>query len=174
MRFPLNEFENIVCAVLFLGMTLVGFIIVVVRYATHYSFAASEELLNQRLFAADRFWRCSRRAARAAFGGHDSSVFPAAPRGSGRVPAFDNPLGPAPDGFRLVLLGHVDELDRQRHPQLCARRACIVVSDRPPLRLCPDHHPLPTTGRRNVARDAPKNGGHNSGFDISIMGVGAR
>jgi TRAP-type C4-dicarboxylate transport system permease small subunit len=46
MRFPLNEFENTVCAVLFLGMTLVGFINVVVRYATHYSFAASEELLT--------------------------------------------------------------------------------------------------------------------------------
>ncbi|MFG6621462.1 TRAP transporter small permease [Sulfitobacter sp. 1A05707] len=42
----MNEFENIVCAMLFLGMPLVGFIIVVVRYATHYSFAASEELLT--------------------------------------------------------------------------------------------------------------------------------
>jgi len=46
MRFMLNEFEKIVCAVLFLGMTLIGFINVVVRYATHYSFAASEELLT--------------------------------------------------------------------------------------------------------------------------------
>ena len=46
MRFLLNEFEKIVCAVLFLGMTLIGFINVVVRYATHYSFAASEELLT--------------------------------------------------------------------------------------------------------------------------------
>jgi TRAP-type C4-dicarboxylate transport system permease small subunit len=32
--------------VLFLGMTLLGFINVVVRYATHYSFAASEEVLT--------------------------------------------------------------------------------------------------------------------------------
>ena len=46
MRFLLNEFEKIVCVVLFLGMTLIGFINVVVRYATHYSFAASEELLT--------------------------------------------------------------------------------------------------------------------------------
>ncbi|GAW34790.1 2,3-diketo-L-gulonate TRAP transporter small permease protein YiaM [Roseovarius sp. A-2] len=46
MRFVLQEFEKIVCALLFLGMTLIGFINVVVRYATHYSFAASEELLT--------------------------------------------------------------------------------------------------------------------------------
>jgi TRAP-type C4-dicarboxylate transport system permease small subunit len=46
MRFVLREFEKIVCAALFLGMTLLGFINVVVRYATHYSFAASEELLT--------------------------------------------------------------------------------------------------------------------------------
>ena len=46
MRFVLQEFEKIVCAVLFLGMTLIGFINVVVRYATHYSFAASEEVLT--------------------------------------------------------------------------------------------------------------------------------
>ncbi|SHF63412.1 TRAP-type C4-dicarboxylate transport system, small permease component [Loktanella atrilutea] len=46
MRFVLREFEKIVCAVLFLGMTLIGFINVVVRYATHYSFAASEEVLT--------------------------------------------------------------------------------------------------------------------------------
>ncbi len=46
MRFLLNEFEKVVCVVLFLGMTLIGFINVVVRYATHYSFAASEELLT--------------------------------------------------------------------------------------------------------------------------------
>ena len=38
--------SKIVCAVLFLGMTLIGFINVVVRYATHYSFAASEEVLT--------------------------------------------------------------------------------------------------------------------------------
>ena len=46
MRFVLREFEKIACAVLFLGMTLLGFVNVVVRYATHYSFAASEELLT--------------------------------------------------------------------------------------------------------------------------------
>jgi TRAP-type C4-dicarboxylate transport system permease small subunit len=46
MRFVLREFEKIACAVLFLGMTLLGFINVVVRYATHYSFAASEEVLT--------------------------------------------------------------------------------------------------------------------------------
>ena len=46
MRFVMQEFEKIVCAVLFLGMTLIGFINVVVRYATHYSFAASEEVLT--------------------------------------------------------------------------------------------------------------------------------
>lgn len=46
MRFVLQEFEKIVCAVLFLSMTLIGFANVVVRYATHYSFAASEEVLT--------------------------------------------------------------------------------------------------------------------------------
>ncbi|PVA05499.1 TRAP transporter small permease [Thalassorhabdomicrobium marinisediminis] len=46
MRFVLREFEKIVCAVLFLGMTLIGFANVVVRYATHYSFAVSEEILT--------------------------------------------------------------------------------------------------------------------------------
>jgi TRAP-type C4-dicarboxylate transport system permease small subunit len=46
MRFVLREFEKIACAVLFLDMTLLGFVNVVVRYATHYSFAASEELLT--------------------------------------------------------------------------------------------------------------------------------
>ncbi len=46
MRFVLREFEKIVCAVLFLGMTLLGFINVVVRYGTHYSFAATEEVLT--------------------------------------------------------------------------------------------------------------------------------
>jgi TRAP-type C4-dicarboxylate transport system permease small subunit len=46
MRFVLQEFEKIVCAVLFLCMTVIGFINVVVRYATHYSFAASEEVLT--------------------------------------------------------------------------------------------------------------------------------
>ncbi|TDX26101.1 TRAP transporter small permease [Rhodovulum visakhapatnamense] len=46
MRFVLREAEKIVCALLFLGMTAVGFANVVVRYGTHYSLAASEELLT--------------------------------------------------------------------------------------------------------------------------------
>lgn len=46
MRFFLREFEKIVCAVLFLGMTAIGFTNVVVRYGTNSSFAASEELLT--------------------------------------------------------------------------------------------------------------------------------
>ena len=46
MRFVLREFEKIVCALLFLGMTLLGFINVVIRYGTHYSFAATEELMT--------------------------------------------------------------------------------------------------------------------------------
>ncbi|WP_337248498.1 TRAP transporter small permease, partial [Rhodovulum sulfidophilum] len=46
MRFLLREAEKIVCAVLFLGMTAIGFANVVVRYGTNYSLAASEELLT--------------------------------------------------------------------------------------------------------------------------------
>ncbi|MDO5612480.1 MAG: TRAP transporter small permease [Paracoccus sp. (in: a-proteobacteria)] len=46
MRFLLNEAEKIICALLFLGMTAVGFANVVVRYLTNYSLAASEELLT--------------------------------------------------------------------------------------------------------------------------------
>ncbi|PTW47741.1 MULTISPECIES: TRAP transporter small permease [Rhodovulum] len=46
MRFLLREAEKIVCALLFLGMTAIGFANVVVRYGTHYSLAASEELLT--------------------------------------------------------------------------------------------------------------------------------
>ncbi|OSP55215.1 TRAP transporter small permease [Pseudoruegeria sp. SK021] len=46
MRFILREFEKIVCAVLFLAMTLLGFANVVVRYGTNFSFAATEELLT--------------------------------------------------------------------------------------------------------------------------------
>lgn len=46
MRFFLREFEKIVCAVLFLGMTVLGFVNVVVRYGTNFSFAATEELLT--------------------------------------------------------------------------------------------------------------------------------
>ncbi len=46
MAFILREAEKIICAVLFLGMTAVGFANVVVRYGTNYSFAATEELLT--------------------------------------------------------------------------------------------------------------------------------
>ncbi|MGY6548935.1 MAG: TRAP transporter small permease [Roseinatronobacter sp.] len=45
IRWFLRDFEKIVCAVLFLGMTGLGFANVVVRYGTNRSFAASEELL---------------------------------------------------------------------------------------------------------------------------------
>lgn len=46
MGFILRDAEKIVCAVIFLGMTFLGFANVFVRYATHYSLAASEELLT--------------------------------------------------------------------------------------------------------------------------------
>lgn len=46
MRFILNEAEKIVCAVIFLVMTAVGFANVCARYLTHYSLAATEELLT--------------------------------------------------------------------------------------------------------------------------------
>ena len=46
MRFILNEAEKIICAVIFLGMTAVGFANVCARYLTHYSLAATEELLT--------------------------------------------------------------------------------------------------------------------------------
>ncbi len=46
MAFLLREAEKIICAVLFLAMTAVGFANVVVRYGTNYSFAATEELLT--------------------------------------------------------------------------------------------------------------------------------
>ena len=46
MSFILREAEKIICAVLFLAMTFLGFANVVVRYGTHYSLAASEELLT--------------------------------------------------------------------------------------------------------------------------------
>lgn len=46
MAFVLRDAEKIVCVVLFLGMTLLGFANVVVRYLTNYSLAASEELLT--------------------------------------------------------------------------------------------------------------------------------
>lgn len=41
-----REAERLICAILFLGMTLLGFVNVVVRYATNYSLASSEELLT--------------------------------------------------------------------------------------------------------------------------------
>ncbi|MFD1796359.1 TRAP transporter small permease [Paracoccus aurantiacus] len=46
MRFILNEAEKIVCAAIFLGMTAIGFANVCARYLTHYSLAATEELLT--------------------------------------------------------------------------------------------------------------------------------
>nr|WP_232962537.1 TRAP transporter small permease [Paracoccus tegillarcae] len=42
----LDNFEKIVCAVLLLGMTALGFANIVVRYGTSHSFAATEELLT--------------------------------------------------------------------------------------------------------------------------------
>ncbi|PRD40999.1 TRAP transporter small permease [Phyllobacterium phragmitis] len=46
MRFVLRDAEKIICAVIFLAMTALGFVNVVVRYATNYSLASSEELLT--------------------------------------------------------------------------------------------------------------------------------
>ena len=46
IRLLLRDFERVVCAVLLLAMTALGFVNVVVRYATDLSFAASEELLT--------------------------------------------------------------------------------------------------------------------------------
>lgn len=46
LRFILREFEQVVCVFLLLFMTTLGFANIVVRYATDYSFAASEELLT--------------------------------------------------------------------------------------------------------------------------------
>lgn len=46
MRFILAEADKIICAVLFLAMTAIGFANVVVRYGTNYSLAATEELLT--------------------------------------------------------------------------------------------------------------------------------
>lgn len=45
MRFLLRDAEKLICAALFVAMTALGFVNVVVRYLTNYSFAASEELL---------------------------------------------------------------------------------------------------------------------------------
>ena len=46
LRFLLREFEKVVCVVLLAAMTALGFVNIVVRYATNFSFAASEELLT--------------------------------------------------------------------------------------------------------------------------------
>jgi len=46
MSFLLRDAEKIICAVLFLAMTALGFANVVVRYLTSYSLAATEELLT--------------------------------------------------------------------------------------------------------------------------------
>ncbi|MCS2611180.1 TRAP transporter small permease [Halomonas dongshanensis] len=46
MRFLIDEFEKIICTVLFLSMALLGFANVVVRYGTNFSLAATEELLT--------------------------------------------------------------------------------------------------------------------------------
>ena len=45
MRLFLDDFEKIICAVIFLAMTAIGFVNVVVRYLTSYSFAATQEIL---------------------------------------------------------------------------------------------------------------------------------
>lgn len=46
MGFVLRDAEKIICAVIFLSMTLMGFANVVVRYTTNLSFAATGELLT--------------------------------------------------------------------------------------------------------------------------------
>ncbi|SFP39585.1 TRAP transporter small permease [Tranquillimonas alkanivorans] len=46
LAFILREAEKIVCAIIFLAMTLLGFANVVVRYGTNFSLAATEELLT--------------------------------------------------------------------------------------------------------------------------------
>jgi TRAP-type C4-dicarboxylate transport system permease small subunit len=46
MRSLLRHAEEYVCVLLFLSMTLLGFVNVVVRYLTNYSLAATEELLT--------------------------------------------------------------------------------------------------------------------------------
>ena len=46
LGFIFREFEKIVCALLLAAMTALGFVNVVIRYASDLSFAASEELLT--------------------------------------------------------------------------------------------------------------------------------
>lgn len=41
----LNEFEKLICAFIFMAMTVLGFLNVMVRYLTNYSFAATQEIL---------------------------------------------------------------------------------------------------------------------------------
>lgn len=45
MRSVLNDAEKIVCAAIFTVMTILGFMNIVVRYVTNYSFAATQEIL---------------------------------------------------------------------------------------------------------------------------------
>lgn len=45
MRSLLNEIEKIICAVIFMAMTVLGFVNVVVRYLSNSSFAATQEIL---------------------------------------------------------------------------------------------------------------------------------
>jgi TRAP-type C4-dicarboxylate transport system permease small subunit len=81
MAFALRDAEKIICVVLFLGMTLLGFANVLVRYLTNYSFAASEELLTNGFLILTIFG-----AAIAARGGDHLAVtlvydlLPAGPR----------------------------------------------------------------------------------------------
>jgi TRAP-type C4-dicarboxylate transport system permease small subunit len=46
MAFVLRDAEKIICTIIFVAMTALGFANVVVRYATNYSLASSEELLT--------------------------------------------------------------------------------------------------------------------------------
>lgn len=45
MRFLMRDAEKIICAVIFSIMTILGFLNVMVRYLTNYSFASTEEIL---------------------------------------------------------------------------------------------------------------------------------
>ncbi|KAA0911158.1 TRAP transporter small permease [Pusillimonas sp. ANT_WB101] len=46
MAYFLQNAEKILCAILFMAMTLLGFVNVMVRYLTNYSLASTEELLT--------------------------------------------------------------------------------------------------------------------------------
>lgn len=69
MSFILRDAEKIACAIIFLAMTALGFINVVVRYTTSYSFASSEELLTNGFLLLTIFG-----AAIAARNGHHLAV----------------------------------------------------------------------------------------------------